>query len=83
MPLGAVGASAVVTTMKNKEIDELKALIEQQSETVSQLADTVKRSEHERKKAAAAEQAKQKVFKQKMGMDSDFLSEYNRANGWR
>ena len=81
--VGAVGASAVVTTMKNKEIDELKLLIEKQSETVTQLADTVKRSEHERKKTAAAEQAKQKVFKQKMGMDSDFLSEYNRANGWR
>lgn len=81
--IGAVGASAVVTTMKNKEIDELKLLIEKQSETVSQLADTVKRSEHERKKALAAEQAKQTVFKQKMGMDSDFLSEYNRANGWR
>ncbi len=81
--IGAVGASAVVTTIKNKEIDELKGLIENQAETVSQLAETVKRSEHERKKARAAEQAKQKVFKQKMGMDSDFLSEYNRANGWR
>ena len=69
--------------MKNKEIDELKALIEKQSETVTQLTETVKRSEHERKKAMAAETAKQKMMRQKMGMDSEFLSEYNRANGWR
>lgn len=83
LAVGLVGGGAVVNAVKNKEIEELKELIEKQSETVSQLSDTVKRSEHERKKAMAAEEAKQKVFKQKMGMDSDFLSEYNRANGWR
>ena len=81
--VGAVGAGVVVNQMKNKEIDELKALIEKQSETVTQLTETVKRSEHERKKAMAAETAKQKMMRQKMGMDSEFLSEYNRANGWR
>jgi len=75
--------TATVIKKQGTEIEQLKELIEKQSETVSQLSDTVKRSEHERKKAMAAEQAKQKVFKQKMGMDSDFLSEYNRANGWR
>lgn len=75
--------TAHVIRKQGTEIEQLKELIEKQSETVTQLADTVKRSEHERKKTAAAEQAKQKVFKQKMGMDSDFLSEYNRANGWR
>ena len=50
--VGAVGAGVVVNQMKNKEIDELKALIEKQSETVTQLTETVKRSEHERKKSS-------------------------------
>ncbi len=75
--------TAAVISKQSKEIDELKGLIENQAETVSQLAETVKRSEHQRKKAADAETAKQKMMRQKMGMDSEFLSEYNRANGWR
>ena len=75
--------TAAVISKQSKEIDELKGLIENHAETVSQLVETVKRSEHERKKAAAAETAKQKMMRQKMGMDSEFLSEYNRANGWR
>ena len=79
-----VGVStATVIRQKSLEIEELKQLIEKQAETVSELSDTVKRAEHERKKSVAAEDAKQKMMRQKMGMDSEFLSEYNRANGWR
>lgn len=68
---------------RGKEIEELRELIEKQAETVSELTTAVKRAEHERKKTAAAEDAAQKAKRKAMGMDSDFLSEYNRANGWR
>tara|TARA_R110002074_G_scaffold164796_1_gene324606 strand:- start:3140 stop:3832 length:693 start_codon:yes stop_codon:yes gene_type:complete len=81
--IGAVGAGAVVNSIKNKEIEELKLMLEQNAETVTKLAETVKLAEHERKKAESAESAKQKMMRQKMGMDSEFLSEFNRANGWR
>ena len=81
--VGAAVVGSTVYQIKNKEINELKELIEKQSETVTKLAETVKLAEHHRKKAELAESAKQKMMRQKMGMDSEFLSEFNRANGWR
>ena len=81
--VGAAVVGGTVYQIKNKEINELKELIEKQSETVTELAETVKLAEHHRKKAESAESAKQKMMRQKMGMDSEFLSEFNRANGWR
>ena len=84
--LGAlvVGIPTAATIRKQSlEIDDLKQLIEKQSETVTELAETVKKAEHTRKKTADAEEAKKSMMRKNMGMDSEFLSEFNRANGWR
>jgi predicted nucleic acid-binding Zn-ribbon protein len=84
--LGAlvVGIPTAATIRKQSlEIEDLKQLIEKQSETVTELAETVKKAEHTRKKTADAEEAKKSMMRKTMGMDSEFLSEFNRANGWR
>jgi hypothetical protein len=82
-----VGVAALITAKvvndKNNEISELKGLIEKQSESVAELQKEFKKAEHSRQKAAESAKQQQNAFKSRMGMDGDFLSEYNRANSWR
>jgi len=82
-----VGVAAIVAgpiILKQKsEISELKGLIEKQSESVAELQKEFKKAEHSRQKAAEVAKQQQNAFKSRMGMDGDFLSEYNRANSWR